>query len=34
MGVVLTFNNGVTVRQGDKYDFPEFHDLQRMVSRP
>ena len=31
MGVVLTFNNGVTVRQGEKYDLPEFHDLQRMV---
>lgn len=31
MGVVLTFDNGVTVRQGEKYDLPEFHDLQRMV---
>lgn len=31
MGVVLTFNNGVIVRQGEKYDLPGFHDLQRMV---
>lgn len=31
MGFVLTFNNGVTVRQGEKYDLPQFHDLQRMV---
>ena len=31
MGVVLTFDNGVTVRQGEKHDLPDFHDLQRMV---
>lgn len=31
MGVVLTFDNGVTVRQGEKYEFPDFHALQRMV---